>query len=86
MKELINREMKGFGNLMKINEVKQLELINQIKMKTQLSDQQRLHALGDLKKLKAKLHKKLLKEDMRQNYIYDVLFERWKDRERKLED
>jgi hypothetical protein len=23
---------------------------------------------------------------MRQNYIYDVLFERWKDRERKLED
>ena len=23
---------------------------------------------------------------MRQHYIYDVLFERWKDRERKLED
>lgn len=23
---------------------------------------------------------------MRHNYIYDVLFQRWKDRERKLED
>ena len=23
---------------------------------------------------------------MRQNYIYDVMFERWKDRERDLED
>ena len=23
---------------------------------------------------------------MRENYVFDVMFERWKDRERKLED
>ena len=37
-------------------------------------------------KLKQKLHKKQVKQDMRENYVFDVMFERWKDRERKLED
>ena len=57
-----------------------------IKDHVQQTDKERLRALTDLKKLKTKLKKKLVKEDMRQNYIYDVLFQRWKDRERKLED
>jgi len=46
----------------------------------------RLKALDEMRMVKRKLKKKQIAEDMRQNYIYDILMERWKDRERKLED
>jgi len=36
--------------------------------------------------VKEKRHKQTVKDDMRNNYIFDVMMERWKDRERKLED
>ena len=51
-----------------------------------MTDKARIKGLDELKMLKTKLHKLQQKEDMRHNYIYDVIFERWKDRERKLED
>lgn len=73
-------------NKLQRDELKILEHIKMLKDQTKETDKARIKSLDELKKLKNKLHKLQIKEDMRHNYIYDVLFERWKDRERKLED
>eukprot|EP00347_Sterkiella_histriomuscorum_P013621 403364019 len=86
VKEIINKEVLMMKGKMQRDEVSMLEQIKSLKDQTKETDKARIKALENLKKIKSKLHKQQVKEDMRHNYIYDVLFERWKDRERKLED
>ncbi len=86
VKEIVEREIKNMKGKMQRDEVSVLEQMKAIKDKTRETDKARIRALDELRKVKAKLHKQQVQEDMRQNYVYDVMFQRWKDRERKLED
>ncbi|CDW87729.1 rcc1 and btb domain-containing protein [Stylonychia lemnae] len=86
VKEIIQREVKIMKGKMQQDEVAMLEQMKLLKDQTKDTDKARIRALDHLKKIKSKLHKQQVKEDMRHNYIYDVLFQRWQDRERKLED
>lgn len=74
VKEIINREIKNMRGSMQMNEVKMLEQMKLLKDQTRETDKARIKALDNLKKIKSKLHKQQVKEDMRHNYIYDVLF------------
>lgn len=44
----------------------------------------RAKAIKELTHLKKNVHKQRLKDDMRHNYVYDVMYKRWQDRDTKL--
>lgn len=50
------------------------------------SDKERSTAIQELQDLKLKLKNQQLDEDMRHNYMYDILFKNWKARERGIKN
>lgn len=59
--------------------------INRLKTDANESDHERLKVLNNLRNAKKKLTDQQLQEDLRHNYIYHILFNNWKMREKMLD-
>ena len=59
--------------------------ITKLKREATDTDNERLKALNNLRNAKKKLTDQQLQEDLRHNYIYHILFNNWKMREKMLD-